>query len=95
MSTEPKRSKIPAVLSIMMTVGYFSILIGMMTGGLVLADSQALLLMLGSLSTGFGGVLAYWFGSTSSSQNKNEMLARANFEKKDTEDTNDRTNTLP
>lgn len=95
MSTEPKRSKIPAVLSIMMTVGYFSILIGMMTGGLVLADSQALLLMLGSLSTGFGGVLAYWFGSNSSSQNKNEMLARANFEKKDTEDTNDRTNTLP
>lgn len=89
---ETKRSKIPAVLSIMMTVGYFSILIGMMTGGLVLADSQALLLMLGSLSTGFGGVLAYWFGSTSSSQNKNEMLARANFERKDTDGTND---TLP
>jgi len=87
MSTESKRSKIPAVLSIMMTVGYFSILIGMMTGGLVLADSQALLLMLGSLSTGFGGVLAYWFGSTSGSQSKNEMLAKATFEKKENNDT--------
>jgi len=84
---EPKRSKMPAILSVIVMVGYFIILLGMMTGGLVLADSQALLLMLGGLSTGFGIVLSFWFGSTSGSQSKNEMLARANFEKKETNDT--------
>jgi len=84
---ESKRSKMPAILSVIVMVGYFVILLGMMTGGLVLADSQALLLMLGGLSTGFGIVLSFWFGSTSGSQNKNEMLARANFEKKETNDT--------
>lgn len=87
MSTENKRSKMPAILSVIVMVGYFIILMGMMTGGLVLADSQALLLMLGGLSTGFGIVLSFWFGSTSGSQSKNEMLARATFEKKETNDT--------
>lgn len=77
----------PAILSVIVMVGYFIILMGMMTGGLVLADSQALLLMLGGLSTGFGIVLSYWFGSTSGSQSKNDLLAKATFEKKETNDT--------
>jgi len=85
--SEPKRSKMPAILSVIVMVGYFSILMGMMTGGLILADSQALLLMLGGLSTGFGIVLSFWFGSTSSSQNKNDLLAKATFEKKENNDT--------
>jgi hypothetical protein len=85
--SEPKRSKMPAIISVIITVGYFSILIGMMTGGLVLADSQALLLMLGGLSTGFGIVTSYWFGSTSGSQSKNDLLAKATFEKKENNDT--------
>lgn len=76
-----KRSNIPAWLSLIVTIGYFSILIGMMTGFLVIADSQALLLMLGSLSTGWGMVMAYWFGTTSGSQNKNDLLAKANLTK--------------
>jgi hypothetical protein len=76
-----KRSNIPAWLSLIVTIGYFSILVGMMTGFLVIMDSQALLIMLGSLSTGWGMVMAYWFGTTSGSQNKNDLLAKANFNK--------------
>lgn len=76
-----KRSNIPAWLSLIVTVGYFAILVGMMTGFFVIADSQALLLMLGSLSTGWGVVMAYWFGTTSGSQSKNDLLAKANFTK--------------
>lgn len=76
-----KRSNLPAWLSLIVTIGYFSILVGMMTGFLVITDSQALLIMLGSLSTGWGMVMAYWFGTTSSSQNKNDLLAKANFNK--------------
>ena len=76
-----KRSNIPAWLSLIVTIGYFAILIGMMTGFFVIMDSQALLIMLGSLSTGWGMVMAYWFGTTCGSQNKNDLLAKANFSK--------------
>lgn len=69
------RSNVPAVLSIGVTLGYFAILAGMMTGFLKVSDSQALLLMLGSLSTGWGVVMAFWFGTTHDSGRKTELLA--------------------
>lgn len=72
-----QRSKIPAALSIMVTAGYFGILAGVMTGQLKLDDSQALLLMLGSLSTAWGGVMAFWFGTTADSGRKTDIIARA------------------
>lgn len=69
------RSWVPAALSIAVTVGYFVILIGMMTGKLKVSDSQALLLMLGSLGTAWGMVMAFWFGTTASSGEKTRLLA--------------------
>jgi len=58
------------------TFGYFAILAGMMLSVLHVADSQALLLMLGSLSTAWGG-MAFWFGATSDSARKTELLANS------------------
>jgi hypothetical protein len=72
-----KPSPVPAVLSIGVTLGYFGILIGMMLGMLKVSDSQALLLMLGSLSTAWGAVMAFWFGTTRDSGRKTELLAQA------------------
>jgi hypothetical protein len=71
------RSKVPAVLSVLVTIGYFSVLVGMMMGWLKVSDSQALLLMLGSLTTGWGVVMAFWFGTTADSGRKTELLAQA------------------
>lgn len=71
------RSQVPAILSIAVTLGYFLILTGMMVGFLKVSDSQALLLMLGSLSTGWGVVMAFWFGTTHDSGRKTELLAQA------------------
>lgn len=71
------RSPVPAVLSIAVTLGYFGILVGMMTGQLKVSDSQALLLMLGSLGTAWGMVMAFWFGTTASSDRKTDLLAAA------------------
>jgi len=71
------RSPIPALLSLLVTVGYFGVLVGMMLDVLNVSDSQALLIMLGSLGTAWGMVMAFWFGTTKSSGDKNEMLARA------------------
>lgn len=72
-----QRSIVPAVLSVLVTVGYFGILLGMMAGSLKVADSQALLLMLGSLTTGWGIVMAFWFGTTNDSGRKTDLLAAA------------------
>lgn len=72
-----KPSPVPAMLSTGVTLGYFGILIGMMLGWLKVSDSQALLLMLGSLSTAWGMVMAFWFGTTRDSGRKTELLAQA------------------
>lgn len=71
------RSKMPATLSIIVTVGYFGVLIGMMLGWLKVTDSQALLILLGSLSTAWGMVMAFWFGTTSNSADKTHLLANS------------------
>lgn len=71
------RGIVPAVLSLIVTVGYFGVLIGLLTGWLKVDDSQALLLMLGSLSTGWGVVMAFWFGTTADSGRKTELLAQS------------------
>jgi len=71
------RSKMPATLSLVVTAGYFGILVGMMVGWLKVTDSQALLIMLGSLSTAWGMVMAFWFGTTSGSTAKTELLANS------------------
>jgi len=72
-----KPSPVPAVLSLLVTIGYFSVLIGMMTGKFTVSDSQALLIMLGSLGTAWGGVMAFWFGTTRDSSRKTELLAQS------------------
>lgn len=71
------RSMMPAVLTVLVVVGFFAILAGMMAGVLEVKDSQALLLMLGSLTTGYGMAMAFWFGSTRDSQDKTQLLAKA------------------
>jgi hypothetical protein len=70
-------SPVPALLSFGVTIGYFGVLLGMMTGGLQVSESPALLIMLGSLGTAWGGVMAFWFGTTKSSSEKNDIIARA------------------
>jgi hypothetical protein len=72
-----KPSPVPAMLSIGVTLGYFGILIGMMLGWLKVDNSQALLLMLGSLGTAWGAVMAFWFGTTRDSGRKTELLAQS------------------
>jgi hypothetical protein len=72
-----KPSPVPALLSIGVTSGYFAILIGMMFGVLKVNDSQALMMILGSLGTGWGMVMAFWFGTTRDSGRKTELLAQA------------------
>jgi len=70
------RSKVPAVLSVLITLGFFGILIGMMWGKLTTTDNQALLIMLGALAAAWGAIVNYWFGSSHGSQTKDEVKAQ-------------------
>lgn len=72
-----KPSPVPALLSMLVTAGYFGILVGMMAGGLKIHDSEAMLLMLGSLTTAWGAVMAFWFGTTRDSSRKTEIIAKS------------------
>jgi membrane-bound ClpP family serine protease len=65
-------SFIPGVMAILVTIGFFGILIGLMTG--TFKTSEALMLMLGSLGTAWTGIIAFYFGSSAGSQAKDQLL---------------------
>lgn len=71
------KSWVPSALAVLVTAGFVGILTGTMTGLLHVGDSQAMLLLLGSLTTGWGTVMAYYFGSTASSATKTDIIARS------------------
>ena len=71
------RSQVPALLAVLITLGFFGILIGMLTGVLEAGENQALLVMLGALGAAWAAVVNYFFGSSAGSQAKTELLARA------------------
>lgn len=68
------RSWVPAALAVTLTVGFFGILIGLMTGDLKLWDNSGLQMLLGSLGTSWGMVVSFYFGSSASSRAKDEAL---------------------
>lgn len=70
------KSRVPQTLAFFVTVGFFSTMIALMTDNV--AKSDALLLMLGSLATSWTGIITFYFGSTSSSQRKDELLHQSN-----------------
>ena len=71
------RSWVPAALSVMVTLGYFGVLSCMLFGHTQGADQQVMNIMLGSLTTAWATVLAFWFGTTSNSAQKTELIAKA------------------
>lgn len=71
------RSNIPGILAVLITAGFFGILIGLLMGSLKATENQALLIMLGALGAAWGSVVNYYYGSSSGSQAKTELLAQA------------------
>lgn len=71
------RSRVPAVLATVITIGFFGILIGMLQGALKTSDNQALLIMLGALGAAWGAIVNYYFGSSADSGRKTELLAQS------------------
>lgn len=70
------RSWIPAVLTVLTVGGFFWLLIGSAKGSFTLEGSDIMMLLLGVLARETAGVYAYWFGSSSGSAQKTEMLKK-------------------
>jgi membrane-bound ClpP family serine protease len=67
---------IPRVLALLITVGFFGILIWMLVKGMPATGTEALLMMLGALGTAWTGVVNFYYGSSAGSKAKNDMLAQ-------------------
>jgi hypothetical protein len=68
------KDHIPAVLAVGVTVGYFSVLGYMLNAGVPANGGEALLVMLGALGTAWGSIIAYYYGSSSGSARKTELM---------------------
>jgi hypothetical protein len=68
-------SWVPAFLAVVVTVGFFGILLALMYGEVQKTDE--ILVMLGSLGTAWTGIVAFYFGSSSGSQHKDQMLQQS------------------
>jgi hypothetical protein len=66
------KSWVPPTLAMLVTVGFFGILIAMMTGKIDQAAEVDI--MLGSLGTAWTGIIAFYFGSSAGSQAKDQMI---------------------
>lgn len=66
----------PKILAYMVTIGFFTVLGYMIMYGLPERGSDPLLIMLGSLGTAWSCIVSYYYGSSSGSQFKTEMISR-------------------
>jgi hypothetical protein len=66
-------SLIPPLLSLLVTIGFFGILLYLMVKPADTSNSP-LMIMLGSLGTAWTGIIAFYFGSSAGSRAKDEML---------------------
>lgn len=70
------QSKMPAILTVIITVGFFGTLATMFYMPQV-KDSAPLMIMLGQLSAGWAAAIAFYFGTTSGSKAKTDLLAQS------------------
>ncbi len=66
----------PGILSAITTVSVLGVISARMYGA-VLPDDPVTIQLIGSLTTGWGMALAYWFGTTRSSNEKDVLLANS------------------
>ena len=71
-----KGDKTPAILGVVCFIGFFGILASLIFIDIPQTSQAALTVMLGSLGTIVAQVANYYWGSSKSSSNKNEMIER-------------------
>lgn len=70
------RDKIPAILAIAVTVGFFSLLALLAFHEIPAAAHDILMTMIGVLGSAWMGIVTYYFGSSAGSAEKTKLLAK-------------------
>ena len=70
------QSKMPASLAIVITLGFFGVLAALFYKPDI-KDSAPLMIMLGQLSAGWAAAIAFYFGTTSGSKAKTDLLSQS------------------
>ena len=71
------RDRTPMILAYGVTIGFFGVLAVIMFCSIPNTSRDVLNIMLGSLGTAWTGVIAYYFGSSSGSDAKTQIIARS------------------
>lgn len=69
------KDRAPDILAVLITCGFFGVLGYLLKYGVPVQGGEALLVMLGALGAAWGAVVNYYFGSSSGSAQKTELLA--------------------
>lgn len=73
----PRRdARTPALLTIVVTVGFFGVLLWLILHGLPESGRDPILIMLGTLGTAWTSCVAYYVGSSSGSAQKTAAMER-------------------
>jgi len=70
------KSPVPAILSIVITAGFFGVLYIMLINGVPEGEKDVLHIMVGVLGTAWIAVVNYWFGSSNGSKEKTELMGK-------------------
>ena len=68
------KDRTPMILAGVVCVGFFGTLIGLMLYGLPARGQDALLILLGALSSSFTAIIGYYYGSSSGSRAKEQII---------------------
>jgi membrane-bound ClpP family serine protease len=68
------RDWVPKFLAVVITIGFFGILVWMLVNGMPQTGTEALLMMLGALGTAWTGVVNFYYGSSAGSKAKTDAM---------------------
>lgn len=71
------RSWVPPVLTLVITLGFFGLVVGLMYANIPDANKAIFYSLTGSLGTAWLGCIHFWFGDTNSSNDKTQLLAQS------------------
>jgi hypothetical protein len=67
---------VPKLLAVVITIGFFGILVWMLVKGMPQTGTEALLMMLGALGTAWTGVVNFYYGSSAGSKAKTDAMTK-------------------